>query len=244
MGRDPLFVTLEERYTAELGDALMIGARTMLEHAYWDGIENSSTFSRFHIQNATEGKLTIMDFEEELQFLLPRAYLIDQTFDLVGWFRSELEDCKKRDSNDLGSVSESDDYNPPTDSDIPPLEDVSDSDVSDDESRARRPADNTVDATQREAPRRLGDLLEEAVRLILEVSQPYPGDEMDEDDVRLQRARFAVSRASESCYVIEDEYFHEVSVLPMGTFEYPHLAWLAGMPIFAPLNAVLRISNS
>ncbi|KAJ7302623.1 hypothetical protein DFH08DRAFT_633547, partial [Mycena albidolilacea] len=67
----------------------------------------------------------------------------------------------------------------------------------------------------------LGDLLEEAVQLILEVSQPYPGDEMDEDDVRLQRARFVVSRASESCYVIEDEYFHEVSVLPMAYLRVP-----------------------
>jgi hypothetical protein len=200
MGRDPLFVTLEERYTAELGDALIIGARTMLEHAYWDGVESSSTFSRFHIQDATEGKLTIMDFEEELQFLLPRANLVDQAFDLVGWFRSELEGCKKSDSYNLGSVSEIEaglfGHNSSTDSDVPPLEDVSDSDVSDDDLRVRRTYDKTASATQRETPRRLGDLLEEAVRLILEVSQPYPGDEMDEDDVRLQRSRFIVSRAT------------------------------------------------
>jgi hypothetical protein len=63
--------------------------------------------------------------------------------------------------------------------------------------------------------------LEDAVRLLLEVSQPYPGDDADESDERRGRARFNVSRVSDSCYVIEDEYAGEISILPMAYLRVP-----------------------
>ncbi|KAJ7894992.1 hypothetical protein B0H14DRAFT_3426602 [Mycena olivaceomarginata] len=199
-GNDPLFVTLEDRYTTELGDALMIGARTMLEHAHWDGVENSSTFSRFHIQDATEGKLTIMDFEEELQFLLPRALLLDQKFDLVNWFSGELESCK-RDIRDL--TPECLEFELLTNADVPVLEEVTDSDGADVESDGQSIC---IDVTREpQTPRRIGDLLEEAMQLILEVSQPYPGDERPEDDGRLQQSRFDVTRVSNNRYLVRDK---------------------------------------
>ncbi|KAJ7353162.1 hypothetical protein DFH08DRAFT_987264 [Mycena albidolilacea] len=224
IGCDPLFVPLEERYTAELGDALMIGARTMLEHAHWDGVENSSMFSHFHIQDATEGKLTIMDFEEELQFLLPRALLLDQKFDLVGWFGTELEGCK-RDIHDLASLSKNDEghleFDWLTDSDVPPLEAVSDSGSADVESDGQGIGIEATTKQPGRVPRQLGDLLEEAVRLILEVSQPYPGDERAEDDGRLQRPRLDVNRVSNGSYLVRDKYFREASMLPVAYLREP-----------------------
>jgi hypothetical protein len=94
----------------------------MLEHAYWDGVESDSVFSRFHVQDAPEGKLIVMDLVEELQFSLPRSDLMDPKFDPVGWFDVELDNCKN-----LTELIEGD-TDSLTHSDIPPLEDVSDSD--------------------------------------------------------------------------------------------------------------------
>ncbi|KAJ7450081.1 hypothetical protein B0H11DRAFT_1928457 [Mycena galericulata] len=192
---------MEERYLAELGDALIIGARMMLEHANWDGSENSE-FSRFHVQDGNDGMLTVMDLPEEIQFLLPRARLLDQSFDLIAWYRGELADCKKRDADyDLASVSESDaellTYESSTDSDMPPLEPISDSDSEDEHTPF--PIEVVRDNGKRfhhrlKTRRRLGDLLADAARLILEASQPYPGDERAAHDERHQRPRFCVTR--------------------------------------------------
>ncbi|KAJ7710841.1 hypothetical protein B0H17DRAFT_856329, partial [Mycena rosella] len=72
-----------------------------------------------------------------------------------------------------------------------------------------------------EPRRRLGDLLEDAVRLILEVSQPYAGDEHAAHDERRQRPRFDVMRVSDNCYVVQDEYFYVISVLPLEYLREP-----------------------
>ncbi|KAJ7044291.1 hypothetical protein C8F04DRAFT_1174729 [Mycena alexandri] len=133
MNTDFLDGSMVDRYPAELGDALIIGARAKLEQAAWDGSRDDSEFSRFHVQDASDGMLTRMDLPQEVQFLLPRTRLLDQSFDLVAWYRSELEDCRRRDAEyDLVSVSESDaellTYESSTDSEMPPLQAVSDSD--------------------------------------------------------------------------------------------------------------------
>jgi hypothetical protein len=178
----------------------------MLEHAHWDGVENSSTFSRFHIQDMTEGKLTIMDFEKELQFLLPRALLLDH---LVNWFSGELESCK-HDIRDL--APECLEFELLTNADVPVLEEVTDSEGADVESDRQS---IHIDVTRElQTPRWIGYLLEEAVQLILEVSQPYPGDERAEDDGRLQQSRFDVTHVSNNRYLVRDKYFHESTMLP------------------------------
>ncbi|KAJ7891462.1 hypothetical protein B0H13DRAFT_2340552 [Mycena leptocephala] len=66
IGLDPRVVPMEDRYLAELGNALIIGARTMLEHAVWDGIDKNAEFSRFHVQDKDYETLTVMDLTEEI----------------------------------------------------------------------------------------------------------------------------------------------------------------------------------
>ena len=229
IGLDPRDVPMEDRYLAELGDALIIGARVMLEQANWDGSENDSDFSRFHTQDAQDGLLTIMDLPEEIQFLLPRAQLLDQSFDLMAWYRSELEECKRQDADYvLASLSESEaemlTYESSTDSDMPPLESILDSDSEGEHFSVPTTVvhDNGKKFPRRLKPhRQLGDLLEDAVRVILEVSQPYPGDERAPHDERRHWPRFHVVRVSYDCYLIRDDYFLEISILPLEYLREP-----------------------
>ncbi|KAJ7938830.1 hypothetical protein B0H13DRAFT_2301478 [Mycena leptocephala] len=105
---------------------------------------------------------------------------------------------------------------------MPPLRDVSSSDSEDeDEPVGKSFFAEIVRDNGKKFPRRLGDLLEDAVRLILEVSQPYPGDERAADDERRQWPRFNVTRVSDNCYVVEDEYFYENSILPLEYLRVP-----------------------
>ncbi|KAJ7825592.1 hypothetical protein B0H14DRAFT_2276245, partial [Mycena olivaceomarginata] len=61
----------------------------------------------------------------------------------------------------------------------------------------------------------IGDLLADGTQAMLECLQPYPGDELiDVDDRRRRHARFKVSRVSEHDYLVWDEFFHEIFVLP------------------------------
>ncbi|KAJ7362652.1 hypothetical protein DFH08DRAFT_683595 [Mycena albidolilacea] len=67
------------------------------------------------------------------------------------------------------------------------------------------------------APRQLGDLLGGAARLILEVSQPFPGDEIvPTDDERRRASRFDVIRVSTGTYVVRDRFFDRMAILPLG----------------------------
>ncbi|KAJ7440811.1 hypothetical protein B0H11DRAFT_2252630 [Mycena galericulata] len=127
------------------------------------------------------------------------------TFDLVSWYYGEPGKCKKRDeSYDLAS------YESSTDSDIPSHQDVSSSESENEEELGGKatPAEFIRD-NGKIFPRRLGDLLKEAVWLILEVSQSYPGNERPVNDERRQRPHFGV------------EYFDEISVLPMEYLRVP-----------------------
>ncbi|KAJ7775284.1 hypothetical protein B0H16DRAFT_1712860 [Mycena metata] len=227
---------MEDRYPAELGDALIVGARAKLEQAAWNGSKDDSEFSRFHVQDASDGMLTIMDLPQEIQFLLPRTRLLDQNLDLIAWYHSELEDCKRKDAEyDLASISESDaellTSQSSTDSDMPPLESVSDSDneeeCADESAAMARFIREVIQENARifirrvMAPRQIGDLLGKGASLILEVSQPYPGDERAPYDARRERPRFNVEQVSHNCYVVADEYFHELSVLPLEYLRVP-----------------------
>ncbi|KAJ7038354.1 hypothetical protein C8F04DRAFT_1179665 [Mycena alexandri] len=220
---------MEDRYLAELGDALIIGTCAKLEQAAWNGSKDNSEFSRFHVQDANDGMLTIMDLPNEIQFLLSRACLLDQSFDSIAWYRSELEDCKKRDAEyDFASICESDiellTFESSTDSEMPPLETIPDSDSED--GHISLPDEIRRNSGKKFTPRlithrRIGDLLENGARLILEVSQPYPGDERAAHDKRRHRPRFDVQRVSDNCYVVVDEYFNEISVLPLEYLRVP-----------------------
>ncbi|KAJ7020996.1 hypothetical protein C8F04DRAFT_1315473 [Mycena alexandri] len=227
---------MADRYLAELGDALIIGTCAKLEQAAWNGSKDNSEFSRFHVQDASDGMLTILDLPQEIQFLLPRTRLLDQNFDLIAWYRSELEDCKRKDAEyDLATISESDaellTYESSADSVMPLLESVSDSDnegeCADESAPMARFTREVIQENARiftrrvMAPRRIRDLLENGAQLILEVSQPYPGDERAAQDERRQRPRFNVERVSDNCYVVVDEYFKEISVLPLEYLRVP-----------------------
>jgi hypothetical protein len=158
---------MEERFVAELGDALINGARILLEQAFWDSSDEDPNFGRFHVQIKDEETLTIMDSVAEMQALLPRTNLLNQNFDLLEWYRGELEECQHRDSTyDFASVTESEVElvgEPSTDSETPSLRQTSDSDEIPEHPRAPRPG-------KVREPRQLGDLLGGAARLLLEVS--------------------------------------------------------------------------
>ncbi|KAJ7812221.1 hypothetical protein B0H14DRAFT_3479036 [Mycena olivaceomarginata] len=65
--------------------------------------------------------------------------------------------------------------------------------------------------------RQIGDLLGGAARLILEVSQPFPGDDVvPKDDERRRASRFDVIRVSTGTYVVRDEFFDRMAILPLG----------------------------
>ncbi|KAJ7187089.1 hypothetical protein C8R46DRAFT_880090, partial [Mycena filopes] len=91
--------------------------------------------------------------------------------------------------------------------------------------------------------RQIGDLLAEGAKAHLEFLQPYPGDErVPVDDPRRDRARFQVSRVSDNDYLIWDEFFHELIVLPERLLREPNFelaAWYA-----ARLGSQLGIPRS
>ncbi|KAJ6592564.1 hypothetical protein B0H19DRAFT_920195, partial [Mycena capillaripes] len=110
-----------------------------------------------------------------------------------------------------------------TDSEMPPLVGVSDSEDEEFLNEAT-PRPEVVRDNGKKFPkprRQLGDVMEDAVRLILEVSQPYPGDERVVDKEILQKPRFDVMRVADDCYVVKDEYFLEISILPLEYLRVP-----------------------
>ncbi|KAJ7484810.1 hypothetical protein B0H11DRAFT_2192819 [Mycena galericulata] len=77
----------------------------------------------------------------------------------------------------------------------------------------------------------IGDLLGIGAHAMLEFLQPYPGDELVPlQDERRARTRFNLLRVSENDYTIWDEYFHEITVLPVRLLKNPSFeiaAWYA-----------------
>ncbi|KAJ7161707.1 hypothetical protein C8R46DRAFT_1037909 [Mycena filopes] len=173
--------------------------------------------------------------------MLLASNLRDSTFDLVAWAESNFNgdesdfDCSDISSFDLVSPNA-------TDPDMPALEPVTDSesDDSDDESV---PDLLSVSDDLHEDTSQIGDLLAEGAKAHLEFLQPYPGDErVPVDDPRRDRARFQVSRVSDNDYLIWDEFFHELIVLPERLLREPNFelaAWYA-----ARLGAQLGIPRS
>jgi hypothetical protein len=162
---DPLGPMFSAQYTDEIGDGLLTGALLLLEHAYWDGLEVGANTFRFHVQNSANAMVTIMDGTERLQVMLPRVRLLDQEFDLVNWYRAQVAECQASNlaaGHDFASVSESDAEIITYDSSSVPV-----AEWSKDEKHP--------EAREINLPRCLGNLLEKAVSLILEVSQPFPG---------------------------------------------------------------------
>jgi hypothetical protein len=124
--------------------------------------------------------VTIMDGTERLQVLLPRVRLLDQEFDLVNWYHAQVAECPASDlaaGYDFASVSESDAEIITHDSSSVPFAEWSKGE--------KHPATREINL-----PRCLGNLLEKAVSLILEVSQPFPGDEGRVTEDCLQQPRF------------------------------------------------------
>jgi hypothetical protein len=89
----------------------------------------------------------------------------------------------------------------------------------------------TGNITMKRHSRRLGDLLAEGAKALLEFLQPYAGDELVPfDDPCRDQARFEVSRVSENDYLIWDQFFDEITVLPERLLREPNFelaAWYA-----------------
>ncbi|KAF7375484.1 DNA/RNA polymerase [Mycena sanguinolenta] len=77
----------------------------------------------------------------------------------------------------------------------------------------------------------IGDFLADGAQAILEVLQPYPGDNFVSDEFRRRNPdRFEVCARSEDEYLVWDEYHHELTVLPKRLLLIPQFrlgAWYA-----------------
>ncbi|KAJ7302842.1 hypothetical protein DFH08DRAFT_651962, partial [Mycena albidolilacea] len=70
---------------------------------------------------------------------------------------------------------------------------------------------------------RIGDILGESAAALLEFLQPFPGDErVSWADERRDTRRFEVIRVSEDSYEIHDSFLGEMTLLPLAFLKVPH----------------------
>ncbi|KAJ6524991.1 hypothetical protein B0H19DRAFT_900981, partial [Mycena capillaripes] len=137
---------------------------------------------------------------------------------------------------DFLSVSATDSEFISEDEDIPPLQEVSDSESESSvldptetfESRLRLWEHAIIEQERRlrnPLPRahRIGDILGESAAALLEFLQPFPGDErVSWADEQRDTRRFEVIRVSEDSYEIHDSFSGEITILPFAFLKVPH----------------------
>jgi hypothetical protein len=171
----------------------------MLETAAWDGTEDSATWEGFNVQLENEDTLTIKDSACGVAAKLPISMVLDSDFNLIVWYTCFVSEVfeSETETYDTGNGSDSeielsptvfnfpalDDFGE-TDSDMPPLEDVSDSeDEFDDNSYADVPSlqevsDSSDDGSETDSSELLmpGDVIEtfeERLRLWKRAAQDF-----------------------------------------------------------------------
>ncbi|KAJ7482078.1 hypothetical protein B0H11DRAFT_1915363 [Mycena galericulata] len=225
----------------------------------WQGSVKTKNFSMFSIREKDQDTYIVCDKHLEQEILLLKSCLRDHLFDITAWYQNAFGvrviysdngrvltsvdgivgyDFVVPDSDfsDVSSMSDPESESEPTENILYP------GDANETvESRLTLigrlfgSSDPLVlESNGEPAPRRshqIGDFLGNGVHAMLEFLQPYPGDELVPlQDERRARTRFNLVRVSENDYTIWDEYFHEITVLPVRLLKNPSFeiaAWYA-----------------
>jgi hypothetical protein len=276
-GKDPDKLPHGEHYLVKLGDAYGIMIILILRAAG----NQSSDLNIDISESGTDSCLVHYGMESRaLSKLSLKDRSVDLVAWAKSKFNSPNEDYEFTDisSSQMLSMSSDDDLDIPalqscsdTESEISDLQSISDSDseADDDESNPSYFPDDlnetfddcmhlfkdisrTGNITMKRQSSQLGDLVAEGAKALLEFLQPYPGGELVPiDDPRRDQARFEVLRVSKNNYLIWDQYFGEITVLPerlLREHNFELAAWYAvrigrqlGIPRFGKPKPIHRI---
>ncbi|KAF8212931.1 hypothetical protein K438DRAFT_1957520 [Mycena galopus ATCC 62051] len=102
LGLDVAELEDEERYLCELGDSHCRMAALLLES--WFGDKPCASPTRFEVEPTSADTCLVRDNCLQLDRVMPRAYLLNRKFNLVGWFRKYFVESRVASPTQFGSA--------------------------------------------------------------------------------------------------------------------------------------------